>query len=385
MTAGQFLETPLHRWHVDNGGRMVEFAGWSMPVQYASVVAEHHQTRNAVGLFDVSHMGRLFFSGPSVDKFLDSLSTRRIAGVGPGRVRYSLICNDDGKVLDDVLIYHLAAGGSFSPGDASSDSFYMMVCNAGNRAKIVDWFNAHVPADANVKIDDRTESTAMIAVQGPRANGVVAKLASVDPESLAYYGGTVCKVDQSDAIVSRTGYTGEDGCEIIVPSTVAAALWQKLHDLVEPMGGGATGLAARDTLRLEAAMPLYGHELNEKISAAQTDLRFAINLKGRSFTGRDAIAGALNDSRLPVRVGIELEGRRPAREGCKVLSADSTNQEDVGQLTSGTLSPTLGVPIAMGYVDSRYAAIGTGLLIDIRGKSVAAKVVELPFYKRSDR
>ena len=385
MTAGQFLETPLHQWHVDNGGRMVEFAGWSMPVQYASIVAEHHHTRKKLGLFDVSHMGRLFFSGSDVDQFLDSLSTRRIVGVEPGKVRYSLICNDDGKILDDVLIYHLAAGEGFPAGDDSDDSFYMMVCNASNRAKIVKWFSDHVPAGSNIKVDDRTESTAMIAVQGPEANAVVANLSSVDPETLAYYCGTVCKVDGSDSIVSRTGYTGEDGCEIIVPAAVAAAVWQKLHDAAEPIGGGATGLAARDTLRLEAAMPLYGHELNEEINAAQTDLRFAMQMKGRSFAGRDAIASAIKDGSLPVRVGLQLEGRRPAREGCNVLSADSTNQEVVGHLTSGTLSPTLGVPIAMGYVGPQHAAVGTELLIDIRGKSVAAKVVELPFYKRPDR
>ncbi len=385
MAVGQFLETPLHQWHVDNGGRMVEFAGWSMPVQYASVVAEHHHTRKAVGLFDVSHMGRLFFSGSKVDQFLDSLSTRRIVGVAPGKVRYSLICNEDGKILDDVLIYHLAAGEGFASGEASSDSFYMMVCNASNRAKIVKWFTDHIPAESNIKIDDRTESTAMIAVQGPHANSVAAQLASVDPQTLAYYGGCVCQIEESNAIVSRTGYTGEDGCELIVSANVAAAVWQKLHDLAAPLGGGATGLAARDTLRLEAAMPLYGHELNEDINAAQTDLRFAINLKERSFAGRDAMAAALKENSLPVRVGIELEGRRPAREGCNVLSLEATNEEVVGQLTSGTLSPTLGVPIAMGYVAPQYAAVGTEVLIDIRGKSVAAKVVELPFYKRPDR
>ena len=333
----------------------------------------------------MSHMGRLFFSGTGVDEFLDSLSTRRIVGVASGKVRYALICNDDGKILDDVLIYHLGAGERVAPSDASSDSFYMMVCNGSNRAKIVQWVTDHVPADSNIKIDDRTESTAMIAVQGPQANAITAQLASVAPQTLAYYSGTVCKIEESDVIVSRTGYTGEDGCEIIVPANVAKAVWQKLHDLAQPIGGGATGLAARDTLRLEAAMPLYGHELNEEISAAQADLRFAINLKGRSFAGRDAIAAAFKDSSLPVRVGVELDGRRPAREGCNILSLDSTNQEVVGQLTSGTLSPTLGVPIAMGYVAPQYATVGTEVLIDIRGKSVAAKVVELPFYKRSDR
>ena len=397
MTTGQLLETPLHQWHVDHGGRMVEFAGWSMPVQYASIVAEHHQTRNSVGLFDVSHMGRLFFKGPAVEQLLDSLSTRRILNVPAGKVRYSLICNDDGGILDDVLIYHLAAGDGFPAGDPQSDSFYMMVCNASNRSKIVAWIKQHIESSdtaggGSVELSDSTEATAMIAVQGPKANAIVAKLASSDPATLGYYEGCVCKIDGVDAIVSRTGYTGEDGCEIIVANENALAIWQKLNDMASDIDGGATGLAARDTLRLEAAMPLYGHELNEDINAAQTDLRFAINLKERSFAGRDSISSAMARSKasgdLPVRVGIVLEGRRPAREGCQILFGDQENPqnaETVGHLTSGTLSPTLGVPIAMGYVAAQYAAVGTELLIDIRGKSVAAKVVELPFYKRPNR
>ena len=393
MTTGQLLETPLHQWHVDHGGRMVEFAGWSMPVQYASIVAEHHQTRNAVGLFDVSHMGRLFFKGPAVGELLDSISTRRILKVPPGKVRYSLICNDDGGILDDVLIYHLAAGDGFAAGDSQGDSFYMMVCNASNRSKIVAWIEKHMKSGeaaggVSTEMRDSTESTAMIAVQGPQANAIVAKLASSDPSTLGYYEGCVCKIDGVDGIVSRTGYTGEDGCEIIVANEAALAIWQKLHDMASDIEGGATGLAARDTLRLEAAMPLYGHELNEDVNAAQTDLRFAINLKDRSFAGRDSIASALSGNDLPVRVGIALEGRRPAREGCQVLAgdqADSQTAKAIGHLTSGTLSPTLGMPIAMGYVAPQYAAVGTELLIDIRGKSVAAKVVALPFYKRPDR
>ncbi len=364
---------------------MVEFAGWSMPVQYSSIVAEHHQTRNHFGLFDVSHMGRLFFAGRDVDQLLDSLSTRRIVGVETGKVRYSLVCNEDGGILDDVLIYHLKNEDGIFADDANA-SFYMMVCNASNRSKILAWVQQHCSPDtgglgADAAFHDRTGSTAMIAVQGPQANSAVAKIASLDPATLGYYEGSVCKIDQNNAIISRTGYTGEDGCEIIVAAECATAVWQKLHDMAVPIGGGATGLAARDTLRLEAGMPLYGHELNENINAAQTDLRFAINLKGRSFAGRDAIANGLEQSDLPVRVGLRLTGRRPAREGCKILAG----QLEIGQLTSGTLSPTLGTPIAMGYVKPEYATIGTEVLIDIRGKSVAAEVVPLPFYRRPDR
>lgn len=369
---------------------MVEFAHWSMPVQYASVVAEHHHTRNAVGLFDVSHMGRLFFKGNPNDadsnhdvaKFLDSISTRSIANVDAGKIRYSLICNDDGGILDDVLIYHLNSGDGFSAQEFNGDSFYMMVCNASNRAKIVDWISQQAAAqELSIDIDDRTESTAMIAVQGPLANGIVSKIASIDPDALAYYGGAVCTVEGSHAIISRTGYTGEDGCEIIATASAAMGIWEKLHDAATAIQGGATGLAARDTLRLEAAMPLYGHELDETINAAQTNLRFAINLKGRTFIGRDAIAAAMKQPALNVRVGIELQGRRPAREGCPIVVGDAI----VGRLTSGTLSPTLGVPIAMGYVAPPHASAGSEIHVDIRGKLVAAKVVALPFYQRAER
>lgn len=359
---------------------MVEFAHWSMPVQYASVVAEHHHTRHAVGLFDVSHMGRLFFKGSAAGQFLDSISTRSIANVDAGKIRYSLICNDDGGILDDVLIYRLGTGDGFDAQTFGGDSFYMMVCNASNRGKIVDWISQQSLAQGlAIEVDDRTESTAMIAVQGPSANGIVSEIASIDPASLAYYGGAVCTVEGSPAIISRTGYTGEDGCEIITNASTAMGIWEKLHAAATAVAGGATGLAARDTLRLEAAMPLYGHELDETINAAQTNLRFAINLKNRSFVGRDAIETALNGPGLKVRVGIELAGRRPARQGCPIVIDDAT----VGHLTSGTLSPTLGVPIAMGYLASQHASAGTDLYVDIRGKLVAAKVVALPFYQRA--
>ena len=377
--------TPLSNWHSNQGGRMVDFAGWSMPVQYQSVIQEHHQTRKSVGLFDVSHMGRFFFYGSEVGQWLDGLMTRRIAGVDAGKIRYSLVTNEKGMILDDVLVYHLDCqsddAGAFPPSQEDGKSFYMVVVNASNRDKLASWFKSHIPAGSDIRLEDRTEQTAMIAVQGPKANGIMAKLSTIDPESLAYYGGAVAKVDDQWAIVSRTGYTGEDGCELIVDSKVAEGLWEKLADQAQAVGGGASGLAARDTLRLEAGMPLYGHELSEEINAAATGLGFAINHKGRKFCGDDAIVKSREAKTDPVRVGIELEGRRPAREGCPVL-VDGTQ---IGTLTSGTLSPTLEKPIAMGYLSQEHAAEGTKVDVDIRGKTHAATVVALPFYRRAKK
>lgn len=364
------LKTPLHDWHAEHGGRMVDFAGWSMPVQYGSIIDEHHQTRKAIGMFDVSHMGRLFFSGPDVDQALDRLTTRKVAGMGVGRIRYSLMCNQEGGILDDVLVYHLP--------DQNGDPFYMMVVNASNRQKILDWLHAHIPDDSGIRIDDRTEQTAMIAVQGPKANAMVSELSSVDPNELKYYTGTSAQIMDVPAILSRTGYTGEDGCELIVDAERAVGIWSELVARAAEREGGASGLAARDTLRLEAAMPLYGHELREDINPAQTGLEFAISLHDRDFIGRDAIIEAENNETLPHRVGLVVSGKRPAREGCRIL----VDGDDKGEITSGTYSPTLNKSISMGYVLRDYTDPGTELVIDIRGKETPAIVVKMPFYSR---
>ena len=363
--------TPLHRWHVDHNGRMVDFAGWSMPVQYGSIINEHHQTRNSIGLFDVSHMGRLYFSGDRIAEFLDRLTTRRIAGVDCGRIRYSLMTNEHGGILDDVLVYHLP--------DMAGQPFYMMVVNASNRSKIVDWISTHL-AGNEIQLNDRTTQTAMIAVQGPKANELVAGLSDTAPESLAYYTGLTTKICGAEAILSRTGYTGEDGCEIICEADVAMEIWNTIAEKANLIEGGPAGLAARDTLRLEAGMPLYGHELSESINPAQADLKFAIQMKNRDFVGKQPILDARKDTALPVRVGLELEGRRAARENCEVYLGD----EKVGVVTSGTFAPTLQKSLSMAYVQREAAELGTELIVDIRGKKHSARVVELPFYKRPE-
>lgn len=371
-TPAPLLQTPLHAWHVEHGGRMVDFAGWSMPVQYSSIVDEHRATRTAAGLFDISHMGRLGVYGPDAAKFLDAMVTRRITDMKPGQIRYGLVCNADGGILDDVLVYRWDGQLASMP---EPPAFHMVV-NASNRAKIVDWLTDR-QIEFAARIDDLTHSTAMIAVQGPQSIEVVDPHSACEMTSLRYYRGIATQVLGYDAYVSRTGYTGEDGCEIICPQENALEIWQTLIDSVEEIDGCAVGLGARDTLRLEAGMPLYGHELSENITPLQAGLDFAVNLVDRDFIGRDALADHRDDA-YPVRIGLQLDGRRAARDGCPVFYDD----EPVGTVTSGTFSPTFERPLAMAYVKPTAAAIGTPLEIDIRGTRLPATVVPLPFYER---
>jgi len=349
---------------------MVDFAGWSMPVQYASIVAEHQATRRQMSLFDVSHMGRLCFEGDGAAAFLDRLLTRRVSDLGPGEVRYSLLTNEQGGILDDVLIYHLQP-------DAGRD-FFLLVVNAGNREKVVAWIRQRLPAPGAVRLHDGTLETAMIAVQGPQALAAVQPGVPLELDRLRYYSARTWEAEHGGWIVSRTGYTGEDGVELIVPATAAEACWETVLAAGQPRGAVPAGLGARDTLRLEAGMPLYGHELSEQINPYQAGLKFAVDLEGRDFPGRDALA-RLSDQPPPVRrVGLELSGKRVPREHYPILAGDAV----IGEITSGTFSPTFDRPLAMGYLPSRHARVGEPLAIDVRGQLAPARVVRLPFYTR---
>jgi len=367
---GSLLRTPLADWHSAHGGRMVDFAGWSMPVQYGSIVEEHLATRRAAGLFDVSHMGRLRFDGPGSAALLERLLTRKVVGMGPGKIRYSLVCNERGGILDDVLVYHLQEHGG--------GLYHLLVINASNREKIVAWIRSHLTPSDEVRLTDKTLETAMIAVQGPAALRIVEPLVGADVGGLGYYTGVESTIAGHIGIVSRTGYTGEDGCELIVPVTTALEVWEKILSHGKSAGAAAAGLGARDTLRLEAAMPLYGHELNEQINPLTAGLGFAVNLEGRDFIGRAALVTARQRTDQPVRVGLELAGRRVPREHYPVV----VGARAVGEVTSGTFSPTLQKPIAMAYIQPQYSKPQTELGVDIRGSVELARVVQLPFYSR---
>jgi aminomethyltransferase len=367
----ELFQTPLCDWHRQQGGRLVDFAGWSMPVQYTSIKAEHQATRTGAGLFDISHMGRLTFHGARAAKFLDSVVTRRVMDMKPGAIRYGLIVNHDGGILDDVLVYHV-------PGIADSD--YQMVVNAGNRDKIVDWLTqqANELGFDDVQMIDRTAEAAMIAVQGPAAVGLMTPLLSADLASAKYYTGQLTEIAGHTGMVSRTGYTGEDGCELVVGAADALSVWQAVLD---QSGGAAVacGLGCRDTLRLEAAMPLYGHELTEQVNPVQAGLRFAYNLEDRKFVGHEAIRQFEQDDAQLHRIGLQFENRRVPREGYVVYDGD----RPVGKVTSGTFSPTLNRPITMAYVEPSVSQAGTRVAIDVRGNRENGVVVELPFYRRS--
>ena len=352
--------TPLHDWHLAHGGRMVDFAGWDMPVQYASIVEEHQAVRTAAGVFDISHMGRLWLKGPDALKLVQRIYTNNAATLKEGQVRYGLICNESGGILDDVLIYGWNDG-------------YGMVVNASNRQKVVAWIGRHQPG-LGVQMQDTTLESCMIAVQGPLAVELCRGLTPADVTSLAYYFATRTTYRSQNCGVSRTGYTGEDGFEFMVGAEQGRQLWEEL------LGRGAKpcGLGARDTLRLEAAMPLYGHELNEETDPFQAGLSWAVKLDKGDFIGREALLRRRQDPSLPQRIGLELEGRRIAREGAVVLK----DGEPVGRVTSGTFSPTLNKAIAMAYIKPAHAQAGTILAVDVRGKPESARVVPLPFYRR---
>lgn len=352
--------TPLYDWHAGHGARMVDFAGWDMPVQYTTIIEEHQAVRGGCGLFDISHMGRLSFGGSEALALIQQVFTNNAATMKDGQARYGLVCNEKGGIRDDVLVYRWPYG-------------WAMVVNASNRVKIVDWLTQH-KGNRDIQMVDQTLETCMVAVQGPKALELCKGIADADASTLAYYYATPTKYQGKPAVLSRTGYTGEDGVELMVGKAQAVELWEELVR----RGAKPCGLGARDTLRLEAAMPLYGHELSEEIDPLQAGLAWAVKLDKGDFIGREALIKRKEDTTLPIRVGLEMAGKRIAREGSAVLAGGI----NVGQVCSGTFGPTLGKAIAMALVARSKAAAGTELDVDIRGKTEAARVVPLPFYKR---
>ena len=350
---------------------MVPFAGYEMPIQYESIVSEHTACRTKAALFDVSHMGRLRFDGEGSAALLDRLLTRRVTDLGIGQVRYGMVCREDGGILDDVLVSNLK-----TPSDSQ---FHLLVVNASNREKIVEWIKPHLDDFPTVTFTDRTELTAMIAVQGPLAMETCKRLFRSDPSKLKYYRAVITDQMSKPVIVSRTGYTGEDGFEIISRAEDATRIWENVMLAGREAGFAPAGLGARDTLRMEASMPLYGHELDESTDPISAGLGFACDLEDRDFIGRDAIANIKASGPTQKRIGLIPEGKRPAREGSDVLDADGNI---VGKVVSGAPSPTLGHPIAMAIVDADQAK-QDDFEIDVRGKRIAAKRTKMPFYRRA--
>ena len=373
MTTATLHKTVFHGLHLEHGARMTDFAGWEMPLTYGSILDEHRWCRSAAGFFDVSHMGRLHFSGRHARRFLDKVCTRGILGMQRGMVRYSLVCNEQGGCHDDVLVYCL------------EEDEYLMVCNASNRTKLVKHFEAQ-KGDMAFKMEDRTESTSMVALQGPKAMELIGQFSKEIP-TLKRYRFTEKSLLVVKLLVSRTGYTGEDGVEIILGSSMAKlAMGMFLKDMGKADGVvKPCGLGARDSLRLEAGMPLYGHEISETIDPLTAGLDFAIKLdkgsgderEGR-FIGQDALQ-AIAAAGGPKRklVGLLVDGRRSPRQGMKVMEGDRV----VGEVTSGCLSPTLDRPIAMAIVERAVADSKPALSVDLGRERAGATITPMPFIK----
>ena len=345
--------TPLHDRHAALGASFTDFGGWSMPVRYTSDLAEHHAVRHAAGLFDISHMAEFTLAGPGAAAVLDTALAGRISSMKVGKAKYSLLLSDAGGVIDDVIVYR------------RGDQDFLVISNAGNRTLVAAAFERY--ADA-ADIADISDDVALIAVQGPRAREIVEAtegVADVAPAlaDLGYYAWSAGTFQAAELFIARTGYTGEDGFELLVPNAVATALWDALLSAGEPFGLVPAGLASRDTLRLEAGMPLHGHELSDGILPAQAGLGRVVASDKDDFVGREALAAAPAD--LPVLVGLAAEGRRAGRAGYAVY-AEATGGEPLGEITSGALSPTLGHPVAMAFVPPAFAELGTELFIDVR-------------------
>ena len=352
---------PLDAWHRARGARMVPFAGYEMPIQYEGIVAEHNWTRESAGLFDVSHMGQLYISGEGVEAALEAVLPIDLSTLKHGAPRYSLLLDEHGGVLDDLMVTRWSEG------------FYLVV-NGATKWDDIAHLREHLPDEVNIS---HMDETALLALQGPKAFAALDRLVSGETPlgSLTFMKGAAFKLGGVDAWISRSGYTGEDGFEISLPAESVAAVADLIcaEPEVKPIG-----LGARDSLRLEAGLPLYGHDMTPETSPIEAQLLFGINKRRRTeggFPGADRIIREINEGTARKWVGLKLEGRLPAREGAEVFVGSSK----VGVVTSGGFSPTLGAPIAMAYVASAQAAPGTGLEVEVRGKRLAATVTPTPF------
>jgi aminomethyltransferase len=356
-------KTPLNSLHRELGAKMVDFGGWEMPVQYRGILEEHRAVRERVGLFDVSHMGEFEFRGPDAEACLQWLTPNDVSKLADGRCHYSAFLTEAGTFVDDLLVYRRAA-----------DS-YLVVVNAGNTPKDFQWAQTHRRGEAS--LENKSDAYALIAVQGPRAAGLLARVAESDPFELPYYGFRDLRVLGAPALVSRTGYTGEDGFEIYLAPDEAEKVFRGLLIAGRPEEIEPCGLGARDTLRLEAKMALYGNDIDETVTPWEADLGWIVRLKKGDFVGRGALERQRADGPPRKLVGFEMIDRGIARHG---HPADTP--AGPGLVTSGTHSPTLGKPIGLALLPSAASAVGNEFTVDIRGQHKRARVVETPFYKR---
>jgi len=355
--------TPLTEEHILAGARMIDFFDFHMPVMYTTIIDEVTCVRKRVGLFDLTHMGRIEVSGPEREDVVKAAVSKNVKTVPKGAARYGLLLTPEGTVKDDVLIYR-------------EEDMVHVVVNCANREGDLAHFEEHGTGH-DVTIRHVSDEQAMIALQGPKSQATLQPLTDLDLDELGYYRFTRGKVAGFDAIVSRTGYTGEDGFELFVAPEAGVPIWQGLHESGREHGAQAIGLAARDVLRLEAAMPLYGQELSLEINPLEADVAFGLSMKSE-FTGKEALVRAKEAGVTKKRIGFQVDSRRIPRTGMDIVSGD----EKVGWVTSGTFSPTSGKTIGMGYVPIDLAEVGTSIEVEMKGKRLPITVVEMPFYKR---
>ena len=364
--------TPLHSVHQRLGARLVPFAGWEMPVQYSGIVAEHRAVRTNAGLFDVSHMGELDVRGAGAADAVARLTCADVDRIAEGQARYSLVLDDAAGVIDDVIVYRL--------GDRRDGRHYRLVINAGNTDAVLAHARAAIAGIAAVDLADRSGELALLAIQGPRAIGMVGQLADYDVAAIRPYHSAENRVAGHSVLLARTGYTGEDGFELFVAADRAEALWNDLLEAGSSAGLQPTGLGARDTLRLEASMPLYGHELTRDVSPLEVGLGRFVS-RGDGYIGAAAIAEQRAAGVARRLVHLHLAGRAIARQGFSIITADGA---EIGTVTSGSYGPWLERSLAMGLVAREHAARGNQLAVLVRGREHAATVVARPFYRRND-
>jgi aminomethyltransferase len=366
MSTENLKKTPLNEVHRALGGKMVDFGGWDMPVQYtAGVIEEHMATRTRAGLFDVSHMGEIWVEGRDAIAFVNSITTNDVTQLVDGQAHYSALPNEQGGVVDDLLVYRF------------NDEKLLLVVNASTTEKDWDWITSH-KGDFDVALTNVSSAYCQIAIQGPKAVGILQKLTDTELEPIKYYHFTTGKVDGVESIISRTGYTGEDGFEVYAAAEYAEQLWNKMLETGKEEGILPCGLAARNTLRLESAMSLYGHELGDDISTLEANLGWITKLQKGDFLGRDKIA-ELKESGLKRKLaGFEMKEPGIARDGFDVYVGD----EKVGVVTSGSPAPFLKKNIGLAFLPPEFAKTGQEIKIDVRGKRLSAEVVPTPFYKR---
>lgn len=365
-------QTPLNDVHARLGASFTDFGGWQMPVRYSSDLAEHEAVRTAAGLFDISHMAEIFVSGEGAAAFLDYALVGQASLIKNSRAKYSLIVRADGNVIDDLIVYRLG------------DDEFLIIANAGNRHGVVAALAERAAAFGFTGVADKSDDFALLALQGPNATAILQSLTSTDLGELPYYSIATGELLGTKIYFCRTGYTGEDGFELLFEASRAEHVFEGLLDAGKAQGLLPAGLACRDTLRLEAGMPLYGHELDLETNPFEAGLGRVVKLdREEDFVGKSALAAIAGATPAKALVGLVGEGRRAARAEYPIF-ADETSTDQIGVITSGALAPTLGYPVAMAYVSPEFAQIGTTVSCDIRGNRLAMKVVKLPFYKREN-